>query len=305
MKKHNSSMTSLGIDIGGTKISVIIGHPKKGKIIAKEKFLLPIESPEKTIERIQLTYEKLLKQCKITADEIDIVAIGCPGSCDYTSGRAINFPNMPLWRGYDIKKAFQKFIKHKPIIFDNDANCAAMAEKYFGTGKKISDFLYITVSTGVGAGLIINNKLYRGISLDAAEFGHMTIVKNGEQCGCGKKGCLEAYASGTSLARRAGVKDVPELLKEMRKGNTHAQLVFDEGIHALAIGIGNTLQLLNLEAVIIGGGVSTIGESYFQKIRKAAKEYTWPRPYDHCTIMQTSLLDDVVDYGTMALALSF
>ena len=295
--------TVLGIDIGGTKISLIIGNGEKGHIQAREKFLLhENDSPETSIERIYASYQTLLKQCNVRDTEIERVSIGCPGSCDYAHGIALKFPNMPHWSNFDIKKSLQKFLKNKSIIFDNDANCAALGEKFFGTGKKFSDFLYITVSTGVGGGLILNNTIYRGKSHDAGEFGHMTIVQNGDECGCGKRGCLEAYASGNSLARRAGVKDVPALLEEIKRGNTHAERAYREGIHALAIGIGNSLQLLNLEAVIIGGGVTRIGNPYFSELQKAVRTYTWPRPYEHCMIMPTSLGDEVVDYGTLALA---
>jgi len=304
MTKHKN--TVLGIDIGGTKISLIIGDHEQGLILAREKFLLnPNESPEISIERIFAFYRSLLKQCDVRDNEIEIVSIGCPGSCDYKNGIALKFPNMPHWSNFDIKKALQKFLKNKSMRFDNDANCAALGEKCFGAGKKFSDFLYITVSTGVGGGLILNNTMYRGKSHDAGEFGHMTVVQNGDVCGCGKRGCLEAYASGSSLARRGGVKDVPALLEEMKRGNKNAERAYHEGIQALAIGIGNSLQLLNLEAVIIGGGVARIGDSYVSELQNAVRTYTWPGPYEHCMIMPTSLRDEVVDYGTLALARFF
>jgi glucokinase len=295
----------LGIDIGGTKISVIIGNPKKEKIRARKKFLLvPSEPPSKTIERIQHTYYSLLKQCNLTDDSIEMISVACPGSCDYKKGRALHFPNMPLWKGFSIKQTLATFLKNKPFIFDNDANAAALGEKYFGAGKNLSDFLYITVSTGVGGGLIINDKIYRGASHDAGEFGHMTIIKNGDLCGCGKRGCLEAYASGSSLAPRGDVRNFQAHHKKNEKGNRLSQKVLDEGIHSHALGIANSLQLLNLEAVILGGGVTRIGKPYFEALAKAVKIYTWPRPFKSCRIIPASLGDAVVDYGTMALALA-
>lgn len=309
-----------GVDIGGTKISIIVGTAQP-KIL--KKTIIPTDQkkkPEKAIEAIVKILAKEAESIGITLYDLKKLGISCPGPIDFNTGRATKIPNLKSWEGFPLRETFENYLG-KPVVIENDANCAALGENVFGAGKNYKNFLYVTVSTGIGGGLIIDNKVYRGATGDAGEIGHMTLVPNGPRCGCGKLGCLEALASGTAIVRQAnelivkypksklkkeilGVGNkVEAVIKAIELGDDVAVRLWDEAMNYLSIGISNILQVLNLEAVIIGGGVSKTGKLMFDRLNANLEKYTWPRPLSACKVIPADLGDDVVDYGVLALCL--
>ena len=172
----------------------------------------------------------------------------------------------------------------------------------FGAGKKAKDFIYITVSTGIGGGIIINRKLYRGKNGSAGEFGHMIISEKGLKCGCGNIGDLEAMASGTSIKARSG-DDAMAIHIRAQQGDKAALKVVDETAKYLGIGIANLINIFNPEIVVVGGGLSNMGELLLKPVRRYAKEHALPLPMSSVKIVRAKLGSQAGVYGAVALCI--
>ncbi|MFH1390361.1 MAG: ROK family protein [Candidatus Margulisiibacteriota bacterium] len=200
-----------------------------------------------------------------------------------------------------MKKILEKEFS-RPVFIDNDANCAALAEARFGAGVGRRHFIYITVSTGIGGGIIINGQLYRGANGSAGEFGHMIIDSQGLTCGCGNVGCFEAMASGTAVRKRAGM-DGASVELAARQGDKKALAVINETAHYLAIGISNLVNIFNPELVILGGGVSKMRELLLNPVRKEFKKYALYLPAKSVKIVRAKLGTNAGILGAAALCL--
>ncbi|OGC35189.1 transcriptional regulator, partial [candidate division WOR-1 bacterium RIFOXYB2_FULL_48_7] len=235
----------IGVDLGGTKIAAVIAT-QEGKIITDVNIPTEAQKGQKhVIENIKKAIDTLIRGQR---RKVSKIGIGVPGPILYDQGIVIEPPNLPGWKKVNLKKILEKEFK-VPVFLDNDANCAALAEAYFGAGKNAQNFIYITVSTGIGGGIIINRQLYRGAIGAAGEFGHMIIDPHGYPCGCGNIGCFEAMASGTAIRRRAGM-DAISVELAARQGDKKALKVIDETAHYLAIGIANLVNIFNPEIVV-------------------------------------------------------
>lgn len=312
----------IGLDIGGTKISCVIGT-RGGQILNRATIPTEVErGPGPAIKKAIEKIHEILKSSGAELNEVEGMGIGAPGPLDPNSGTIFATPNMPAWNGVCLKEIFGKEFE-VPIAVDNDANAAALGEKVFGAGKEVNGLFYFTVSTGIGGGLIIDGKIYHGASFDAAEVGHMTILPDGPKCGCGKQGCLEALASGTAIARRAKekVKDNPGSLilklvggdlnlinasvvrEAAAKGDILAKEIWEEAGRYLGIGVANVLNLINPQMVIIGGGVAKAGELLFRPMRESAAREAFGRTFESCKIVPSELGDMVGDLGAISLVL--
>jgi glucokinase len=307
----------IGIDIGGTKTSVSLGN-SKGKILIKEAFptggvRTTFDQAKKTIRTFLNKYDKNLKKTKG-------IGISCAGPLDLNRGVLINPPNMPTWRNLPLRKIFAQSF-NLPVALDNDANAAALAEKTFGAGKRVENLFYYTVSTGVGGGLIINGDIYHGASFDAGEIGHTIVLPGGPKCGCGKRGCLEALASGTAIARIAQEKvaknspilklagkkkniDANHVAQAALKGDRVAREIYQQAAFYLGLSVTNVIQIFNPEMIVIGGGVSRAGELLFKPLIKTVRAFTWKRPYRSCKIVPAKLKDAVGDLGAISVILN-
>ncbi len=208
---------------------------------------------------------------------------------DSEKGIIISSPNIIGLKNYNITKRLENHFNVK-VYLQNDASASTIAEKLFGSARDFSNFVYITLSTGIGGGIFINNKLYRGRHGMAGELGHMVILPNGPICGCGRRGCLEAIASGRGIERRvleniSAVKnstifsdmnpsdiDAKKIFAAKKSGDMFAQLIVEETIYYLAVGIVNIINILDPEAIIIGGGISQEGEDLFRPLKMAVRE---------------------------------
>ncbi len=300
---------AIGIDIGGTKISLVLGN-SKGKILAK--LVISTQTRAKTqacIYELTATLRKLIREAGIPKKKILGIGVACPGAVNAEKGILPRSPNLPRWAGIPLKKILQK-ATGLPVYLANDANAAALGENIFGAGKHAKDFIYITVSTGVGGGLVLNEELYEGASFSAGEIGHMSIVPDGVRCKCGKRGCLEAYASGTAIAGffRKGTdrpgKNISarEVGMAARKGNKLAIESYKQAGYYLGIGIANLLNILNPEKVVIGGGVlKSAHKTFWSTMMKSAKQHAWPEAFRVVEIVRSQLRDSVGDLGAIAL----
>lgn len=280
-------MYVLGYDVGGTKISAVIGN-EKGYILKKLYRRTAKEYGKSGItnELIEMG-EELIKTSGIR--EISKIGIIFAGPVDAENGVIISSPNIIGLKNYNITKDLENHFNVK-VYLQNDASASTIAEKLFGAARNLSNFVYITLSTGIGGGIFIDNKLYKGAHGMAGEVGHMVIMPNGPICGCGRRGCLEAIAGGKGIARRvieniSAVKnstifsdmnpadiDAKTIFAAKRSGDMFAQLIVEETIYYLAVGIVNIINILDPEAIIIGGGISLEGDDLFRPLKMAIRE---------------------------------
>ncbi len=253
-------MSVLAADIGGTKIAAArIG--KDARIL--ERLVVPTRAAEGfEISIVQL--ESALDAC--FDDSVTAIGLCSPGPVKPNTGMVLNPPNLPGWR--DIPLAARISARYaRPCTLENDANAAGLAEARFGAGRGCSSVLYVTLSTGIGTGIILDGKVYHGKNGQAAEGGHTTIDYRGAKvCNCGVAGCIEGLASGTAIARRAGMlaEDVGRLAAA---GDETANALLDETAEMLSAWLGNMISLLDPDVIVIGGGVSQLGESLFSRLR--------------------------------------
>ena len=272
-----------GVDVGGTKIAGAVVD-LEGTILEEAR----VESPAMDAEAIEQAIADLVADLR-TRHEVEVVGVGAAGYVDAKRARVMFAPNLAL-RDVDLKAELEARIG-LPVVVENDANAAAWGEFAFGAGADVDDLLMVTVGTGVGGGIVLDGRLYRGAFGPAAEIGHLRVVPDGHLCGCGQRGCWEQYASGRALVREArtaaaGGVDAAEPLLALAGGDpeaitgplvTRAAQSGDpfsvELIASLARwlggGIASLVAVLDPAAVVIGGGVSEAGDLLMTPLRAA------------------------------------
>jgi glucokinase len=298
----------IGIDLGGTKILTAVAT-KEGKILSSARLDTQARfGPKKVTANILRSVDLALKKAKVPMSKISCIGVGAPGPI-IDNGVIIAPPNLPGWNKVNIKTYLQKLLK-KPVIVENDANAAALAEFMFGAGlpagrhgKGAKSLVYITISTGIGGGIILNGKIYGGSIGTAGEIGHMVIDMKGPKCGCGNYGCLEAMAAGPAIARMAGKKDALDAFIAAKKGNKRAKEAINNAGKALGIGIANLNNLINPEIVVLGGGVTNMGNMLLGPVRKWAKMYSMKANRKSLKIVTAKLKSNVGVLGAIALCM--
>lgn len=274
----------IGIDLGGTNIAAGI-VTEKGRITVKNSVPTLADRPtDEIVKDMASLARQLMTSENLDMTEIKAVGIGCPGTIDFKTGEVIYSNNIKM-EHYMLAEEFQKHL-NLPVKIDNDANCAAMGE-YVVSGENAPVFMFITLGTGVGSGLVLDGKMFRGFNGAASESGHITIVSGGEKCTCGKRGCWEAYASVTALIRQteAAMEKSPEsLMNEIAKaegkisgrtafeaakqGDAAAQAVVKQYAQYVADGIVSIENVLQPDIIAVGGGISKEGEYLMQPVRE-------------------------------------
>jgi glucokinase len=302
-----------GIDIGGTKIAVATASAG-GAIIERHSF--PTNSSREPHEALAQTLAALDGLIDRQRMRLTAVGIGCAGPLDLEQGVVMSPPNLPLWRAFPLRAIVQNHFR-VPVILDNDANAAALAEHLYGAGRGLSDLVYLTISTGIGGGIIADNKLVHRWG----EAGHVTVDPGGALCGCGARGCLEALCSGTSIARRAQEKllsgresqlstSVPDIKQvtakavedAARAGDELASEVWRDTVRFLAIGIGSIIALLAPQAVILGGGVvAGAGDFLLRPLRDELKARIRIHGAREIQLLPAGLGSDSGLHGALAL----
>lgn len=306
----------IGIDLGGTKINGALAD-LEGKIISQ--YTMPTnaaEGEEAVLGRIVMVIEKVMELADKNTDSIKAIGIGSPGPLDAKKGIIITTPNLPFRNFQLVKPLVEKF--NIPTYLDNDANVAAIGEYMLGAGKGTKNMIYMTVSTGVGGGAILDGKVYRGGTSNALEIGHMTIVPDGPKCNCGNYGCIEALASGTAIARQAkesiengeetSLKNYEkvtsyEVYIEAEKGDKVAREILDRSFNYLGIAVANTITSFDPEMFVIGGGVSQMGSVLFDKVKEVVNKRCFKAMSEFCKIVPAGLGTDAGVMGAVALAL--
>jgi glucokinase len=303
-----------GIDIGGTKIALALATPD-GSIIEATRFPTRVEEgPHRILERAVSEVGRMLSK---TGARLTGVGVGCGGPLDRRGGLILSPPNLPGWDEFPINALVEERLG-APVLLDNDANAAALGEQMHGAGQGFEDLVYLTISTGIGGGVIVRGELVYGVQDGAGEVGHMTVLPDGPLCGCGARGCLEALCSGTSIARRARERldagaasslssvgrdelTAQAVAAAAREGDALASEVWGETIRHLGVGVGNLFNLLAPEAVVIGGGVSTAGGQLFEPLRQEVRGRVRMLPPEKINILQATLGGDSGIHGAVIL----
>lgn len=269
----------VGIDIGGTKTAVCIADEKAVPIKTQT---FPTQSElgaESLVERIGNTYKELLNELSLSAGQVDFCGVACPGPLDVKQGKIIHIATMGF-KNVPIKAMLEKALK-LPVYLENDANCAALAESRIGVAKGCDPLVYVTISTGIGSGIVVDGKILSGSFSSAGELGHLTVVPNGRECPCGKKGCLELYSSGTAIARDGSLNKGKELTtKEVfdlyRSGDREIKEIVDLAAEDLGLALSSVYHLIDPACIVLGGSVTKAYDCFKEPLIKALNKYTQP-----------------------------
>lgn len=286
-------MFHIGVDLGGTNIAAGVLDEnlniiKKGSVPTGNT-----RDYSEIVKDMAGLVESLIKETGLTYKEVDGIGIGSPGTCDRENG-VLLYTNNIKFNEAPLRAELQKYIP-LPVYLENDANCAALGESLAGAARDVPDSITITLGTGIGGGIILNNKIYTGFNGMAGEIGHILLQHKGEKCTCGRDGCWEAYASATALirqTRQAALKypdsaihaltggdlskiDAKTAFDAMRQGDEAGTMVVDMYIHYLAEGISDLVNIFQPSLIVIGGGISKEGETILAPLRKIVSKSTY------------------------------
>ncbi len=295
----------LALDFGGTKLSAAVLLTTEltqdsPRWLARERVFSPQDGDARfDIETMIALGKKLLAGKRPFA-----VGVSFGGPVDYTSGVVRLSHHVPGWENTPLRDMLSEAYL-APVQVDNDANVAALGEWRFGAGRGVDSLFYVTVSTGVGGGWVLNGRSWRGHAGMAGEIGHTVVDPEGPVCLCGKRGCVERLASGPYMAQdfmalnpgqELTGKDLAELAVN---GNKVAERILLRGAKALGVGIGNAANLINPQQFILGGGVTKSGEKWWHTVRQTAQQTALPEV--HFEIKPAVFLDDAPLWGAVAM----
>ena len=314
---------AIGVDLGGTNMRGILVDAK-GVIINQLKCRSQVKrGKEIAINKLLDLIQKLIAQ-SVSLGHLIGIGVGAPGPLDVKKGIIHFAPNLPGWKEVYLKKILKEKFNMK-VVLENDANAAAWGERCFGAGKGINNLVCFTLGTGIGGGIIIDGKIYHGNNFVSAEFGHMTVNKDGPLCNCGNRGCLEAYSSATGIRNR--IKDkikkgitsqfftnidnylnesvsLKSIFETARMGDDLTKNIVEDAITYLGIAMANIANLLNPEMIIVTGGISREGENLMIPLKKVVKKRTLSSNYQFLKIVTGELGDFAGALGAAALLFS-
>jgi glucokinase len=283
---------AIGVDLGGTNLR-ISAVDESGKLLSKTTLGTQVSlGREHVVNELSRATEDMRNKYQ-GAFELCGIGVGVPGLIDIESGRVVQSPNLPGWENFDVKNDIEKRLG-TAVILENDANVAALGEQWLGAGRNSESLCMYTLGTGVGGGLILDGKLWRGWNGMAAELGHCNVDPEGHPCKCGSHGCIEQYASATAVVRMAreamaggGVTKLQALSEQefnsraiyecAMSGDTVAKSVFERVGRSLGLAIASMINAMNFPLYVIGGGVSSAWEAFapamFDEVRKRSYIY--------------------------------
>jgi len=279
---------TIGVDLGGTNVRVALVD-LEGTIIKE------VNQPTEAAKGPDYVINKMIAMiAEITENEsVSSVGIGSPGPLDPRTGVIIEPPNLPGWRNIPLVELIKKETGLQ-VVLDNDANSAALAESRVGAGKGYESVYYLTISTGVGGGFVINGNIYLGAQGYAGEVANMIVQPNGKKHSNLNPGALEGLASGTAITRegreRLGITGgAEEVFKLAAEGNSEAQFIIDEAVTYLAIGIANLAHSVNPDIFILGGGVMKSEKQFLEPLRQKVKSFVYEGLKEHIKIVPAAL----------------
>lgn len=314
----------IGIDLGVNYISSILTN-FAGQILWEKRITIKniIDSPQQKIHDLLALIKETIIHAPEAARGIIGMGIGVPGLVNYDHGCVMSAPNL-LWENIKLKEIVEEEF-NIPTLIDNEANAGAIGEKWFGLGKKASEIVYVSAGTGIGAGIIINNELYRGAGGLAGEIGHMTVDVHGTKCTCGNVGCWEEYASEKALIRyfkehasihpesilldkdRATYLDnlnIFQIIDAATKGDSLAIAGFKNIGYYLGVGVANLINAFNPRCVVIGNVLPLAGDILMDELRQEVGRRCFSSRYSHVEITSSELYMNACALGAVALVIS-
>lgn len=303
-------LIDLALDIGGTHMRAAV-FPENQSKPGQQMRISTYADGETSLDRLL----RLIRNVTPEDAQIRSVAIGIPGTIDPDTGEILAAPNLADWVGIPVAKRIEAETGAQTIL-GNDANLAALGEWYFGAGKGHNHLVYLTISTGIGGGVICGGQLLQGRHGMAGELGHVTILPGGPVCSCGHRGHLEALSSGPAImnyvaeqlkeGRRSiltGKPDPEKISAAAQEGDPLAKEAFERAGHYLGLMIANYLMIFNPSIVILGGGVSQAGELLLDPVHRTVRKSTFSGEYvDDLIIVQAALGDEAGLFGALVLA---
>jgi glucokinase len=313
---------ALGVDLGGSKILTAVVAPQ-GEMLSRDETVTPVtNNREAVIQGVLDLVHRALNQASIGISEICAIGVGVAGISNPEAGILFTSPNLPALRNVLLRDIMQDKLGKKAFII-NDANAAALGEFYFGAARGARNFIYITLSTGIGGGIVIDGKIYNGAIGAAGEVGHMTIDDKGSICNCGNRGCWETLASGTALAREArrqieervrtsileyAEKDIDKVTAQAvhsaaQQGDSLAKELIARTGYYVGVGLANLINIFNPELIVIGGGLSSIGDMLLKPAFKVAGERAFKEAFQAVRFASAGLGQNSGVLGAAAFAL--
>lgn len=313
----------LGVDIGGTKVAAGLVN-SQGTILSKTRTAMNAQgNAEGALDCVRSAIDSVISQNASVS--ISAIGVACPGPLDPSSGLVINSENLPCWRNYPLVRKIREAYG-LPVVLDSDAKAGGMAEALWGSGAGYKSVFYATIGTGVGTAIILDNRVYQGRTGTAAEGGHMSIdYRSTRRCGCGKRGCIETFIAGPAIAERAReMVAAPGAqcghLVQLAGGNSQsitaemvgqawreqdglATAVWKETADFLAIWLGNIIDLLEPDAIVIGGGVSEVIGDWLDYVREQLPSWSINQRCTEIPLLTAKYATDSGIAGAAALCL--
>ncbi len=279
----------LGVDMGATHLRLTLANLGARVLQEEEQPFDVTLGPEASLEALNARIAALLAQTGIPIEQVAAIGLGVPGPVRSQEGMVLAPPIMPGWDRYPIREALETRWQ-RPVVLNNDAELGALGEWAYGAGRDSQNVAFIKIGTGIGAGFILDNRIYQGANGSAGEIGHITVEEDGPQCLCGNYGCLEALAGGRAIADQARTLALRGLSPQLahfsspdeitaqavaiaaRKGDLAAQRIFNRAGKYIGIGIASLVNLFNPEIVIVGGGVAQVGDMLMEPIRQTVRQ---------------------------------
>ncbi len=320
--RDDMKLLTLGIDLGGSKILTAVVDPQ-GKMLSSDETTTPAtKEREVLIQAVLDSTHRALHQAGITVSALCAIGVGAAGISSPEAGILFTSPNLPALRNVLFRDIMQEKLGRRTFLI-NDADASAIGELHFGAARGIRNFIYVTLSTGIGGGIVIDGEIFTGAIGAAGEVGHMTIDHNGPTCNCGNRGCWETLASGTALAREARRQieaGVRTSILECAGGNT--EKITAQVIHTAAqqgdnvakeliartgyyvgVGLANLINIFNPELIVIGGGLSSIGDMLLKPAFKVAGDRAFKEAFQAVRFCPAGLGPNSGVLGAAAFAL--
>lgn len=315
-----SSTYTIGVDLGGTNIKGGVCS-EDGTLLVKHSIATEADrGVEHVLRRIVALVDELLVRARLSRSDLIGVGIGAPGPLSHARGLIYSAPNLPGWVNVPLRDRLGELLG-RPIDVENDANSAAYGEYTAGAGRDVRNMVMLTLGTGIGGGVVLEGKLWRGHHDNAGEIGHMIMVPNGRPCPCGQRGCLERYASANAVMERlceavrngersvlrskveAGRPfDARDVLAARADGDTLATRIWDETCHYLALCAVSLQHVLNPELIVLAGGLINAGDELLRPTRAHFERESWKIAPDRPRIALAALGTDAGTIGAAALA---
>lgn len=313
----------IGYDVGGTKLGIGLASAD-GKLLGSAMLPNKDTYPEPVLQETLRVSKQLIDKAGLKLSDIAAFGVSSPYPADPVNGIMTAPTNNKFWRNVPIRKYFEDNLGI-PGTFENDANCAALAEWFFGAGRGCKDFIFLTMSTGIGAGIVAADRLVRGKGFYAGEIGHAVVKPDGRYCNCGQRGCYEAYCGGRALALhlQAELRKMPDNMmvkmvdgkledidmivfeKAVRAGDPFAVEQWDDMSRINAQVFGMLLNIFNPERLVLGTFAWAIGDLFLDPIRKYLPKYAWKKTLEDCEIVPGELKREMAAYAGPAAAINF